>query len=239
VNSSIRNNKPKLKFIIFDIDGTLTDTTTIDDKCYINSFETLFETSIRKVNWSDLKNVTDWGIAEELVRIKLNREISNEELSKLKNLFVENLKMELELDESQFSEISGAGIFFKSLSINSNYQLGIATGGWEQSANLKLAAIGIDPNKTSYSNSSYFKSRELITEDVIKKIKRNTNKTPNEIIYFGDGEWDYLTCQKLGIRFIGIDVRKNGKLKKLGVSEIYNNFNNSEIIMKSIMNSSR
>jgi len=75
-------------------------------------------------------NVTDWGIAEELVRIKLSREISNEELSKLKNLFVENLKIELELDKSQFNEILGARKNFNSISTNSNFQLGIATGGW-------------------------------------------------------------------------------------------------------------
>lgn len=75
-------------------------------------------------------NVTDWGIAEELVRIKLSREISTEELSKLKNLFVENLKIELELDKSQFNEILGARKNFNSISTNSNFQLGIATGGW-------------------------------------------------------------------------------------------------------------
>lgn len=117
------------------------------------------------------------------------------------------------------------------------FQVGIGTGGWEESANLKLNAIGINPYETSYSNSSHFKSRELITKDVIKQLKNKSENRPTEIIYFGDGVWDYLTCQKLGIRFIGIDSKRNRKLEKLGAAEVYADFNSSDIIMNSLMNS--
>ncbi|NER85007.1 MAG: hypothetical protein F6K42_36970 [Leptolyngbya sp. SIO1D8] len=52
---------------IFDIDGTLKDTTFIDDKCFIEAFDSIFGIDINNQNWSELKHVTDWGITEEIV----------------------------------------------------------------------------------------------------------------------------------------------------------------------------
>jgi len=151
-----------LKYIIFDIDGTLTNTTSIYDKCYINAFESIFKININDVRWAELQNVTDWGITEELVKTKLHREVNTEEIMQLKELFVNSLNAELEKDKSQFIEITGAKSFFNSLRNDLQYEVGIATGGWEESANFKLNAIGINPYKTSYSNSNYFKKREDI-----------------------------------------------------------------------------
>lgn len=101
-----------MKYIIFDIDGTLTDTTQVDDKCYMSAFETTFGVNIENTDWGSMKNVTDWGIAEEIVKIKFNRDIKNEELRLLKETFVKALQKELALDKSQFVEIAGAAFFF-------------------------------------------------------------------------------------------------------------------------------
>ncbi len=45
-----------------------------------------------------------------------------------------------------------------------------------------------------------------------------------EIIYFGDGLWDYKTCKNLGIRFIGIDYMNNGKLRNAGANQVFRDF---------------
>jgi len=224
-----------LKYLIFDIDGTLTDTTKVDDECYINSFESLFGVSIQNVSCSDLNNVTDWGITEELVQLKLKRNIENHELLQLRTSFVKSLANALKNDDSRFQEIPGAINFFKKLFDYQNFALGIATGGWEESANLKLNHLGIDPYKFCYSNSNHFKTREAITLSVIDQLKNETLKPAKEIIYFGDGEWDFVTCQKLGIRFIGVDNKMNNKLSKLGAKEIYYNFSDVDTILRSII----
>jgi len=224
-----------LKYIIFDIDGTLTNTTKVDDECYIDAFEALFTTSIKDVKWNQLSNVTDWGITEELILSKLKRKSSSEEILSLKKLFLKNLSDEYVSDKTQFKEIKGASSFYKSLLNNNKLKIGIATGGWEETANFKLKVIGINPKNVSYCNSNQFKTREEITLDVIKQLNSNSDIEPEEIIYFGDGEWDYKTCQKLNVRFIGIDSQNNGKLRNKGALEVYNNFQRSEMILKSIM----
>jgi len=225
-----------VKYVIFDIDGTLTDTTEVDDKCYMDSFESLFGINIKDTNWNSLKNVTDWGITEELFKIRLDREVTIQEIQLLKETFVNDLESELAKDKSQFIEINGAANFFHNLLINEALQIGIATGGWEESADLKLKAIGINPHQIIYSNSSHFKSRERITRAVIEQLNKSSKINPDEIIYLGDGEWDYRTCQKLGIRFIGIDNKRKGKLEKLGANEIYPDFKDSDLILNSILN---
>ncbi|MGB0840605.1 MAG: hypothetical protein ACPGXL_10715, partial [Chitinophagales bacterium] len=56
-----------MKFVIFDIDGTLADTKTVEDKCFIAAFYQTFGIDLSHQKWEDLKNVTDWGITEEII----------------------------------------------------------------------------------------------------------------------------------------------------------------------------
>ena len=103
----------------------------------------------------------------------------------------------------------------------------------------QIDTIGINPHEVAYSNSNKFKKREHITLDVIEQLNAISSVKPNEIIYFGDGKWDFETCKNLGIRFIGIDNNNNRKLEGYGAKEVYNNFESYEIIVNSIKNSSR
>ena len=59
--------------------------------------------------------------------------------------------------------------------------LGIATGSWEESAKLKLEAIGIELGGICFSNSDYHKSREAITKYVIGQLTRKNQKKRNKL----------------------------------------------------------
>ena len=220
--------------IIFDIDGTLTNTTKVDDKCFIKSFKNVFEIDISNQDWLELTNVTDWGITEEIILKNWNRIPTKIEYSKMISEFVKQLHSELKENEKQFQEINGASNFIKFLRTKPNITIGIATGGWEKSANLKLKSIGIDSAEFAFGNSNHFKTREDILSKVITELNYNWNNEINRIIYFGDGIWDYLTCKKLNIEFIGIDNSKNNKLKEIGAKTIFTDFEQYELIYKNL-----
>ncbi len=220
-----------MNFIIFDIDGTLTNTKQVDDRCFIASFNEVFGIDISEQKWEDLINVTDWGITEEIIVRTWNRKPSKSEYEKLISSFVGRLEIEKEADKSQFKEIVGAKDFFLALKKLDDIEIGIATGGWEKSAILKLNAIDISMHGICFSNSNDHKSRELITLDVIDQLKEKHKTSPDRIIYFGDGAWDYKTCKKLAIDFIGIDVDNNGKLKKIGATTVFSDYLNTEQIL--------
>ncbi|GAB1857631.1 HAD hydrolase-like protein [Flavobacteriaceae bacterium MHTCC 0001] len=224
-----------MKFIIFDIDGTLANTTVVDENCFIAAFEDSFGIDISTQNWADFKHVTDWGITEEIIERQWNRKPTPEEYLSLKSNFIQHLKGEKERDVNQFNEVFGAKDFFTMLQNMEGVKLGIATGGWGISAKFKLEHIGIDLKGISFSNSDYYKSREMITLNTINQLARITDEPLEQIIYFGDGEWDFKTCNNLGIEFIGIDVQNNGKLKKLGAKTVFNDYSKSEEIIKAII----
>ena len=224
-----------MKFVIFDIDGTLTNTKKVDDKCYLKAFEQTFDMDIRNQKWTDLKNVTDWGITEEIIQREKRRQPYKSEFEVLVSNFVANLQKEKKKDNTQFDEVKGAKKFFNELRKIENFNLGIATGSWEKSAKLKLDAIGIELNGICFSNSDYYKSREAITQHVINQLKIKTQISPEQIIYFGDGEWDFKTCNNLGIKFIGIDIEGDGKLNELGAKTVFRNYLNKEQIIEEIV----
>ncbi|MDF1697343.1 MAG: HAD hydrolase-like protein [Saprospiraceae bacterium] len=223
-----------MKFVIFDIDGTLTDTKNVDDKCFIEAFEQTFDINIEHINWESITHVTDWGITEEIIERELKRKPYQEEYQTMISNFLYLLQQEKNKDFSQFGAVEGAVSFFNRLRVEDGIKLGIATGGWAKPALLKLSTIGLDSRDVCFSNSSFYKSREEITKDVIHQLCAKTQNKPTKITYFGDGLWDYNTCQNLGIDFIGIDVNGNRKLKNLGVQSVFKDFTSMDQLMQLI-----
>ena len=220
-----------MKWIIFDIDGTLTDTSPVDDKCFFQAFKATFGADISHQSWEEVTHVTDWGITEELVMHIHGRKPTAKEYESMIATFVELLEKEKSADISQFQEIMGASNFFQYAKNRSDWKLGIATGGWENSALLKLDVAGIDVGGVAFSNSTHYKSREDIIRHVFRQLSANQEVTKEHIFYFGDGIWDYQTCQNLGIRFIGIDYQENNKLTGLGAKTVFRDFMQKEAII--------
>ena len=224
-----------MKFVIFDIDGTLTNTKDVDDKCFIEAFYNTFQIDIKNENWANLKDVTDWGITEEIIIRECGRKPDRKELNSMLTEHVRLLKLAKEEDPSQFEIIKNANAFLKAMLAESDYKVGIATGACEKSAVLKLKPFNLDLDKIAFSNSNKYKSREEITKDVINQLAIK-QRNPDEVIYLGDGAWDYTTCQNLGIRFIGIDYNQDGKLKALGAKNVFKDFEDVKAIKEIISN---
>jgi len=223
-----------MKFLIFDIDGTLTDSKNVDDRCFVNAFLKVFNLDISNEDWSKLKNVTDWGITEEIIGRELGRKPSVSELNSLLDEHINLLTIAKSENPNQFNIVDNAIDFLKHLNGYPDFKLGIATGAWEQSARLKLAPFNLDLGNIPFATSSKFISRHEITQDVILQMTTIHGKA-DSIIYFGDGEWDYQTCQKIGIRFIGIDCNKDGKLTSLGARDVFQDYTYQDRIIKKIM----
>lgn len=222
--------------IIFDIDGTLADTKAVDDKCFIQAFMDTFQIDLKDQNWALLQNVTDWGITEEVIQSNFNRTPTDEEYLRLQTRLVKLLNEELENDSQQFQPVNGAIDFFEFLKKETAHPLGIATGAWEQSATTKLKGIGLNYDNIAFANSNHYKTRADITRHAMAQIKALHSNTSEDIVYFGDGDWDYKTCKELGIRFIGIDILNDGKLKALGAETVFTDFRDREGIMRAVVN---
>ena len=217
-----------MKLIIFDIDGTILDSVNADDKCFIQTFKDLYQIDLTNVKWNDFKNVTDSGLTIEIFKKWLNREPRKEEIETIKTHF-KNL---LENSVNEFTEIDKALSFIKFLSKNPNFEIGFATGGWKETAELKCNSIDLRLNDFIFKSSNDHFNRAKIIELVIKEaLNKHRIENFETVIYFGDGLWDYKTTNELGIDFIGIDFKNNNKLYNAGVKKIIENYSESNKIL--------
>ena len=217
--------------VIFDIDGTLTDTVAVDGRCYAKVIQEMYGLAIADNEWGNFTHVTDAGIAAELVAAHFGRSIRPDEVSRLVRRFTTLLQRELERDRTQFREVAGAVAFVRTVSARADVCTGLATGGWEESARLKLAAVGLDAGRYRLSTASQHLSREAILSDVIDQCGVGADVPNERIFYFGDGSWDYRACRRLGINFIGVDAHRTNALAKAGAAITIHDFTDAARVM--------
>ncbi|MEL7003036.1 MAG: HAD hydrolase-like protein, partial [Bacteroidota bacterium] len=90
-----------MKYVIFDIDGTLTNTKKVEDKCFARAFEETFNINIDDQQWEAFKNVTDWGITEEIIMRETGREPSQFQYSSMIDNFIRHLQEERDKEQNQ------------------------------------------------------------------------------------------------------------------------------------------
>lgn len=217
--------------IAFDIDGTLTATIEADDYGFTQTYKDLYNIDLGEIDWSKFNHVTDLGVSNEIFQTNYKRLPTDEEIDTTKNHFLGLLKKLFEKEVNKFSEVTGAIEFFNELR-EKDYPLAIATGGWGETAIFKLEKAGFAIDNIPFANSNHHYSRLKITELAIEKAKEKYSTDFERIIYFGDGKWDLLNCQEMGIEFIGVDFYESGKLKILGADTVIKDFSNGNKVFE-------
>jgi phosphoglycolate phosphatase-like HAD superfamily hydrolase len=202
-----------MKYIIFDIDGTLTDTTEVDDLCYTKAIEDTFGFYNFETNYGHYANTTDSGIIDQLFRERLGRSYTAEEQQQFITHFCKLLEQAHK--KECIREIKKAGKVLDVLCQQEHVSVGLATGGWRESALFKLRCAGINIDRcTAASFAQDAMARHEIINHTIRKMNEK-HTAPDSVVYVGDGNWDYLATKQLGIQFIGIDNKKLAHLSDI------------------------
>ncbi|KIO77762.1 hypothetical protein TH53_07500 [Pedobacter lusitanus] len=200
-----------MRYIIFDIDGTLTDTTAIDDHCFTRALESTFNFSGFETDYGHYENTTDSGIIHQLFMENHHRTYTAEERDRFIYNFCALLKDAYAVNNECMKEIPKAGKILNALCEQDGISVGLATGGWRESALFKLSCAGITTAAcaaASFAQDARAR-RDIITCTITKMNALHGIEMPlSEIIYVGDGKWDYQATQQLGIQFIGIENKK-------------------------------
>ena len=99
-------------------------------------------------------------------------------------------------------EIPGAMQFVSRLMKNPSVRVAVATGGWKETALIKLRAIRLDPGRLSIASSSDAVSKV----DIMRIAERRALPSggAKRKTYFGDSSYDRQSSRKLGYDFIAI-----------------------------------
>jgi phosphoglycolate phosphatase-like HAD superfamily hydrolase len=185
-----------LQAVMFDVDGTLLQSSDFDGRCYV---EAVRETTGRAphAEWQRYTHVSDAGILDQHVR-ELGLEKRRDEIhAEVKARFV--AKIAARLAGNRLQAVPGAAGFVDRLRRHEGIVLSIATGGWRQTAAMKLESAGIDIRGIPIASSDDHYAR---TE--IMKIARTRAAGERAIrcTYFGDADWDRMACETLGYDFV-------------------------------------
>lgn len=175
---------------MFDIDGTLVESYDLDSRCFIDAVKDITGLPISS-DWSTYQHVTDSGILNEVLSSKGYSNPENVK-TKIKQRFLKNL--EASLISQPAIQVTGANEFLQLLQSMDNVTVSLATGGWQESAIMKLASAQISFSSIPLASSNDHYSRTEI-------MKRVANKD-YPCTYFGDGVWDKDACDILGYNFV-------------------------------------
>ena len=179
----------------------MTESFEFDEECYI---EAVFRVLGQKIDtdWSKYDHVTDTGILDRHLKLNKLFHQRDEIHSKVKNIFIENIRNHI--SQSPVQAIEGAIEFVNSLKKMSDVSLSIATGGWGETAIMKLNSAGYDIAKIPIASSNDHYSRIEIMKHALNKSGVTLN---DNVTYFGDAEWDQHACEKLNINFVLVGNR--------------------------------
>ena len=190
-----------MNLVVFDLDGTLVESGTFEGELYARAVRTELGITI-DTDWSCYRHVTDSGILDEV----LDRSQSNADRSMARaavmQAFTQLVADHVATRDGLLPEIPGASNFVNTLIEHPGVQVAVATGGWRETAFIKLQAIGIEPGRLPIASSSDATSKaDIIRVAECRALPEGgaTRKT-----YIGDSHYDLEMSRQVGYEFMAI-----------------------------------
>jgi beta-phosphoglucomutase-like phosphatase (HAD superfamily) len=186
---------------MFDIDGTLVDSTGFDGRIYAETADDVLGIAVDR-DWSTYPHVTDGGLLDEIMLRHGIADPDGTRHAAVKREFISRIGAYIQGEPQSVREIAGATALLASLRLRSDCRVAIATGGWRETARLKLRAAGFDPDGVALASSCDAHRRTDIMEMAARRAMEG--EEPRRRTYFGDGAWDRRACAELGWDFVAI-----------------------------------
>jgi phosphoglycolate phosphatase-like HAD superfamily hydrolase len=194
-----------MKLVVFDLDGTLTETNAVDADCFVLAFEQALQITQLNNNWNDYDYVTDQGILVQIFTERFGRHPAIEEHERVVTRFIDLLGIRYASDKSGFAEVPGATRLIHRLRGEADWAIAIATGAWRRSAEFKIGRTHLPVTDVPSAFAEDGPARETVVRTAIDRaLVRYRQSGFERIISVGDALWDVKTARNLGLPFLGI-----------------------------------
>ena len=190
-----------MHLVMFDVDGTLVDSASFEGDLYAEAVESVLNLRIDR-NWDVYEHVSDSGILEQVLREAVLDGDRAELAARVQRRFVANVSAYVAANPSALREIAGAKRLVERLLGLTGVRVAVATGGWQETARLKLRHVGIEPGQLAFASSSDARARTEIMQLAARRAMHAT--AFSRTTYFGDGPWDRRASEQLGYDFIAV-----------------------------------
>ncbi len=223
-----------MRLIIFDVDGTLTRSTTVDTVCYERAVSAQLAVPI-DTEWSSYRHPTDVGILSEILeRHGIPESVSV--VAAVQTRFLRMLSAAFTANPECCREVPGARALVKYLRELPDLQLAIATGAWADSARLKLRHANIPADELPFASSDDSPSREDILRIACERAGAQTGRGFEAVTYVGDAVWDLSAARASGFRFVGISCDGDGsRLRSAGAPVVLADFTDQNLFVQQVL----
>lgn len=202
--------------VIFDLDGTLTQTSGVDTRAFVATCHELWGDVPIDTTWGSYRHATDHGCLAPIFEQATGRGISEDDVTSFRERFAARLIEEGERAASVFQTIPGAVEAIAALRADSAITLALATGCFEVSARIKMRFAGLDLSGLPAGYSEDGPSRE----GVLRAARRRAGGDA-PVVYVGDAVWDARTCRALGWPLVGRATGERAdRLRSEGVTHV-------------------
>ena len=205
---------------ILDLDGTLMPSAEIDNECFWQAVFDCFGKQDQLPDLDDFKHVTDSGILDEWCVRQLGRSPGVDENRQIKHRFGQLLESAFNHQPEHFSPLPGVREWLEAVNEHDHVIAGIATGGWENSARLKLELSGLDRFELPLASSDDAMQRTEIMQIAAHRTLSHQAHDEAVFTYVGDGAWDLQASRDLNWRFIGIATGTSARQLELAGAEL-------------------
>jgi phosphoglycolate phosphatase-like HAD superfamily hydrolase len=222
--------------VMFDIDGTLTQTNEVDNRCFVQALTTVLGVIDIDTEWTNYRNITDAGIAAEVFERHFRRSATSHELAVVRDRFITLLQADLNRDPTLCCEVPGAVVILGELVESSDFTISLATGCWCESAELKLRKAGLYRENIPLASSSDAPSRQEIMAIALDRAASLQGISSfDSVVYVGDAIWDLKAATSLGYGFVGIGYGERAERLRLeGAEWVLADFTNRDLFYEVI-----
>jgi phosphoglycolate phosphatase-like HAD superfamily hydrolase len=221
-----------MRLVIFDIDGTLTQTMKADEECFVRSLVEVCGVGDVDTDWSRYNHATDSGVFCEIHEARIGRPPSPSEISRFRRHFVGLLAQVS--SEAPFTAVTGASLLLSRLAGSTEHRVALATGAWSDSARLKMASAGLCYDDYPAASSDDALDRESIIRLSMRRAVERYGRFAGAV-YVGDDVWDARACRSVGIPFVG--VAADGRAARLaaeGAVRVFPDFSDTDLFLNSL-----
>lgn len=214
-----------MHLIVFDIDGTLTDTNALDEECVWQATREVLGLPKNHPRWLEVKHYTDIGIASQHCEAAFGRDITRSEIELFRGRLMAILEAAVAARAQPICAMPGAAEVLAGIRAISEFESAIATGCFLASAELKLRETGLFDASIPIEGCDDNPSREEIMLSAARKAAARRGGEFSAVTYVGDGVWDVRAAKKLGWNFIGIGAGDAAvRLREAGAEKVVPDF---------------
>ncbi len=210
-----------MNLVMFDMDGTLTDTFSLDENCYVLAIEQALGLTAVVTDWESYPHASSSYCLEAIVlhaRGHAPTAAESHAVQQRMILLMENLYRR---HGRGTAEIPGAAACLASLQA-AGYAVAIASGDWEATGRHKLSSARIPCAglPAAFCEASHVRT-EIMRASLARASAHHGGAQFERIVYVGDGAWDVRACRELGWPLIGVGRGAHGeRLRRLGATQV-------------------